>query len=712
MSEGQGQGTTQATPTSSTTTVANPPSSASFSSVSHVPTPSSESYPSVSHVPTPSSESYPSVSHVPTPSSESYPSVSHVPTPSSESYPSVSHVPTPSSDSYPSAINVPTSSSDSYPSASHVPTPSSENYMVFNIHEATVTMPQTSDFHMVSALNLKTQDNDPPQPADYTFGNLQYSIKPTKARNDLSLANKVRLIRESESTGKSQRQLAAEFSISLGSVNNILRRKREYVEAYENSDCPTPPAKLPRRIFPKKPDFDVLNALVVKWAEIAQTKNIPISRALVQEKAKEFAKKLNMYSFSPSQVWLENIQKLLHLPLHSSAENSDLTAKLYTVWMKMLPYLVQGYEPENVFTCGETALFYKGLPDKCYVEGGVCLGTHHNVSFEEHRFTLLFCCSATGEKLQPLVIGTNSYPFSCQSLNSLPVTWRSQPKACMTSSIFAEWLQRLDLAMENQGRRIALFMDMAPAHLSSLVLKNVSLKFYMDNSSSYLQPLQQGIITAFKSHYRKRFLQAILARVEASEEAASALKNITELDAIYWIRSAWDNVKTSLICNCFDAVGFSTSEALSDDGTNSLLSNLPELVEETGQALKFTPMYAEVYLQFDSQVLCHVYEEAEWEKQLIAEALGRPMIKTEPEDTYGELFKQKLSDSASMHSQLDSNVVLQNEALDCLSKLKSFAVNDTHLLTKLYSLEETMLESISAKRRRAKYRSINILHMQ
>ena len=42
------------------------------------------------------------------------------------------------------------------------------------------------------------------------------------------------------------------------------------------------------------------------------------------------------------------------------------------------------------------------------------------------------------------------------------------------------------------------------------------------------------------------------------------LKLITVLDAIYWIKSSWDEVESSTIVNCFEKCGFKFGESVQD----------------------------------------------------------------------------------------------------------------------------------------------------
>jgi son of sevenless-like protein len=196
-----------------------------------------------------------------------------------------------------------------------------------------------------------------------------------KVRTDLTLTDKVRLIQVSEATGKSQRSLAAEFHISVGSVNNILRRKREYKEAFENSDAYSRNHKSPRQLRSTKTQApNELLVLVMRWLEVAKAKINPLTWPVVLEKVKEFATKMNVNTFSASATWLEELRHSLGIPLQAlpSKVPTEHDARIAGSWRKMLPFLLQGYQPENVFCVAETTLYYRCLPDCCYIGGPLC----------------------------------------------------------------------------------------------------------------------------------------------------------------------------------------------------------------------------------------------------------------------------------------------------------------------------------------------------
>ena len=164
----------------------------------------------------------------------------------------------------------------------------------------------------------------------------------------------------------------------------------------------------------------------------------------------------------------------------------------------------------------------------------------------------------TGEKYQPLIIGKSAKPrcFNKIKPESLPVMYRNNKKAWMNSYLFEEWLKKLNRKMKSQNRNILLFIDNAPSH-PHLTLSNVKLAFFPPNTTSKTQPMDQGIIQTLKLKFRKKQLKFVLNQINKSEKSGSEiLKEISILNAIYWVDSAWQEVEGLTIQKCFSRCGF------------------------------------------------------------------------------------------------------------------------------------------------------------
>jgi hypothetical protein len=76
--------------------------------------------------------------------------------------------------------------------------------------------------------------------------------------------------------------------------------------------------------------------------------------------------------------------------------------------------------------------------------------------------------------------------------------------AWMTKSIFHVFLRRFDRAMKAQKRKVLLLLDNFSSHMVEYAPTNVELLFLPPSTTAHLQPLDGGIIRAFKAHFKSR----------------------------------------------------------------------------------------------------------------------------------------------------------------------------------------------------------------
>jgi hypothetical protein len=126
----------------------------------------------------------------------------------------------------------------------------------------------------------------------------------------------------------------------------------------------------------------------------------------------------------------------------------------------------------------------------------------------------------------------------------------------MNSEIFSDWLNEVDKQMRRQNLHILMFLDNAYSHAKDLKLNNVILKILPANTTSHLQPLDQGNIKAFKARYRKRMMKSLVAKIEQDDSVTELSKEINVLDAVHWIRESWKETRIETVSRCFKLSGF------------------------------------------------------------------------------------------------------------------------------------------------------------
>jgi len=173
--------------------------------------------------------------------------------------------------------------------------------------------------------------------------------------------------------------------------------------------------------------------------------------------------------------------------------------------MNNLPKLIENYSPDDIFNVDEKGLFFKCLPEKTFIfKGQSCSGGKHS----KERVTLLLRANMSGtEKLRPLLIGKSKKPRCFKQVKLLPLDYYANKKSWMTSAIFNLWLMKLDKKMDSKKRKILLFIDNCTAHNLTSTFNAIKVQFLPPNTTSVLQPLDQGIINNFKIFYRKEMVK-------------------------------------------------------------------------------------------------------------------------------------------------------------------------------------------------------------
>ena len=135
------------------------------------------------------------------------------------------------------------------------------------------------------------------------------------------------------------------------------------------------------------------------------------------------------------------------------------------------------------------------MPDRTYtLKGEDCHGGKNS----KVRITLLLGANMTGtDKLKPLVIGKSMRPRSYIRHKNGFFTYNIQSqwmKAWMKSEIFNQWLSEWNSRLQRQSRRILMMIDNCPAHKLIGNYTNIDIHFLPANTTSVLQPMDQGII--------------------------------------------------------------------------------------------------------------------------------------------------------------------------------------------------------------------------
>ncbi|GBC32973.1 tigger transposable element-derived protein 4-like [Rhizophagus irregularis DAOM 181602=DAOM 197198] len=161
----------------------------------------------------------------------------------------------------------------------------------------------------------------------------------------------------------------------------------------------------------------------------------------------------------------------------------------------------------------------------------------------------------------PVLVFIHKYEIPCAlkgiEKRSLPVWYYWNSKAWMQRSIFKHYLERLNSKMLRENRHIILLINNARCHESENInsLLNIKVHFLPPNTTSFLQPLDQGIIYSLKVQYHKLLCQNRIQAYDFYEEGDPIPPPIDIFDSINLIANAWKKVSKKTILNSWAKAG-------------------------------------------------------------------------------------------------------------------------------------------------------------
>ena len=117
----------------------------------------------------------------------------------------------------------------------------------------------------------------------------------------------------------------------------------------------------------------------------------------------------------------------------------------------------------------------------------------------------------------------------------------------MTEVVWARYIDIFNTTIKKSGRRALLFVDNCSAHKYSSNLSNTVIKKFPVNTTSKLQPCDQGVIRSMKARYRARLAEFMLT--------ADKTKEVDLYKGLMMLRAAWAEVTQEVVLNAWKKSG-------------------------------------------------------------------------------------------------------------------------------------------------------------
>ncbi|KAJ5698966.1 hypothetical protein N7462_000971 [Penicillium macrosclerotiorum] len=326
--------------------------------------------------------------------------------------------------------------------------------------------------------------------------------------------------------------------LTQSTISTILSKKYDYL------DTTAPSSRLRHR----PSQWPILDERLSDWLKDAQIGGA-VSGEQILHKADEIFKNIPEYVDFPgpqfSQGWLWKF-KQRHQARLIEAQNQGSAPAVPENRRKELHVLrtfCGEFQEDNIYNMDETGLMWRRAPFDA------SRSPSHELNKDRSRICLMVCTNCTGSDRLPLwVIGHKSNPDALKGVNlkALDCEWRHSPPAWVTPQIMSEWLLNFYQHI-GTSRRVLLLLDDFNIHVTAVETTppppNVHIQLFPANlpaqpanAPTVRQPLSLGIMQHLKQHYRKRWLNYIVAGFESGQ---SPICKMSLYHALCWITRNW-----------------------------------------------------------------------------------------------------------------------------------------------------------------------------
>lgn len=215
----------------------------------------------------------------------------------------------------------------------------------------------------------------------------------------------------------------------------------------------------------------------------------------------------------------------------------------FSEWLEYIHPVLAEYERQDIWNADESALFYR--MQEAHTFAGVNEQVHGG-KVNKARVTILVTVSAAGEKLPLLCIGKSKnprWPVVMGKKANSPVDYDSSKKGWMTEVVWVKYINAFNNRMRIRGRRALLFVDNCSVHKFASELSHTIIMKLPVNTTSKLQPCDQGVIRSMKAKYRVRLSNLMLT--------ADQTKDVNLYNGLMMLKAAWTEVTAEVVLNAW-----------------------------------------------------------------------------------------------------------------------------------------------------------------
>jgi len=411
-----------------------------------------------------------------------------------------------------------------------------------------------------------------------------FGKEPKRQRKVLTLQEKVKVL-DMVREGRSFAAVGRHYGLNESTIRYIKKDEANIRSTVAVNYCQS--AK--RVVTARNKNIVRMESALALWITDCREKNIPLDTNTIREKARKLYRQFagvagtegdddeddpddpqpgpstaaDPIEFKASKGWFDRFQKRFNLKsvsLHGEAASADKeAAEKYPETFKAI-IEEKGYRPEQVFNMDETGLFWKKMPSRTFImmEEAQAPG----FKAQKDRLTLIMCGNAAGFMLKTGLIYKSANPRAMKNKNKnlLPVHWMHNPKAWITKLLTSDWfhqcfIPQAKMYLSNLGMefKVLLLMDNAGGHPLDLSYEGVQIEFLPANTTSLIQPMDQGVIRAFKALYIRNALQNLVEAMDSDDNFSlrAYWRDFTIATCLQIIQKALQEMKKETLNACW-----------------------------------------------------------------------------------------------------------------------------------------------------------------
>ncbi|XP_005751641.1 uncharacterized protein LOC102209438 [Pundamilia nyererei] len=321
-----------------------------------------------------------------------------------------------------------------------------------------------------------------------------------------------------------------------------------------------------------KSQWPELENVLEEWVNTQRAGGRGVSTVQIRLKAKTIAREMNIKDFKGGPSWCFRFMKRKNLSIRAQTTPCQQLPPDYQEKVENFHKFVEkkiqenSIGPDDIINMDEVPLTFALPLTRTVNKTGASSVLLKTTGHERTHFTCVLACTASGQKLPPMVI----FKRITMPKEQLPkgIVVKVNTKGWMIEGLMKEWLTECYGKCPGgffHRKKALLVLDSMRAHITdsvkAAIKKTNSIPAVIPGGTTkFLQPLDISVNRAFKAALQVEW-ETWMTSGEKSFTKTGRMRKASFSDVCQWILTAWSAVKESTITNGFRKAGLLREES-------------------------------------------------------------------------------------------------------------------------------------------------------